>query len=167
MMLAARVGHDRRMWLACGGRQTLTSYQVRQPDSGHYPEVPQAHWDFLTDALEDYHEIDTHFFVHGCVYPDVPLHEQPTHMLYWEKLFDPGPHCSGKIMVCGHTRQVSGLPLNLGHTVCIDTGAYAEGSFGWLTCLDVLNSRYWQANQKGETRTGELEESEWDPATGE
>jgi len=164
MIVAAREGFDRRMWLACGGRTTLASYQVKQSDAGRFPEVPRTHWDFLISALQDYYEIDTHFFVHGSVYPDVPLAEQPTHMLYWEKLFDPVPHCSGKIMVCGHTRQLSGLPLNLGHSVCIDTGAYQSG---WLTCLDVLSNQYWQANQKGETRMGELEETEWDPATGE
>ena len=60
------------------------------------------------------------------------------------------PHCSGKVVVCGHTQQRSGLPLNLGHAVCIDTWAYGQG---WLTCLDVLSGRIWQANQAGRVRT--------------
>ena len=59
-------------------------------------------------------------------------------------------------MVCGHTRQVDGLPRNWGATVCIDTGAYERQ--GWLTCLDVATGRYWQANQQGRRRTGFLED---------
>jgi serine/threonine protein phosphatase 1 len=71
---------------------------------------------------------------------------------------DPAPHESGKIMVCGHTSQKVGRPRNVGHAVCIDTRAYGE--VGWLTCLDVASGRYWQANQKGETRAGWLEDCE-------
>jgi len=74
-------------------------------------------------------------------------------MLYWEQFNDP-PHESGKIMVCGHTPQRSGRPRDIGHAVCIDTGAHAGG---WLTCLDVMSGTYWQANQQGQTRTGILE----------
>src|SRR5262245_44760527 len=33
MMLHAREGVDRRMWLACGGKQTLESYDVPNPES--------------------------------------------------------------------------------------------------------------------------------------
>ena len=54
---------------------------------------------------------------------------------------------SGKVVICGHTRQLSGWPLDLGCAVCIDTGAYAGG--GWLTCLEVETGRFVQANQKG------------------
>jgi serine/threonine protein phosphatase 1 len=59
-------------------------------------------------------------------------------------------------MVCGHTEQHDGLPLNLGHAVCIDTHCFHPR--GWLTCLDVASGRYWQANQAGETRGGWLDE---------
>jgi hypothetical protein len=73
---------------------------------------------------------------------------------FWRERFaDPPPHQSGKIMVCGHTSQQSGLPRNIGHAVCIDTFVYGDG---WLTCLDVANGQYWQANQKGETRGDRL-----------
>jgi serine/threonine protein phosphatase 1 len=77
-------------------------------------------------------------------------------VLLWEKLHDPLPHVSGKVMVCGHTKQNSGVPLNLGHAVCIDTGVYEPD--GWLTCLDVRTGQYWQANQRGQTLTSRLEE---------
>ena len=101
----------------------------------------------------DYTETATHFFVHANAYPDIPLDEQPLYMLHWEKLGLTFPHLSGKIMVCGHTKQHSGEVLNRGHMVCLDTGAYANG---WLTCLDVTTGHLWQANQKGEMRTGTL-----------
>ena len=57
-------------------------------------------------------------------------------------------------MICGHTRQLDGLPRNLGSTVCIDTGAHAP--HGWLTCLDVDSGRFWQTNQQGQRRSGIL-----------
>jgi serine/threonine protein phosphatase 1 len=71
-------------------------------------------------------------------------------MLYWEQFIDPPAHESGKVMVCGHTPQKTGLPLSVGHAVCIDTWSYGAG---WLTCLDVTTDRVWQANEQGQTRT--------------
>ena len=139
-------------WLCCGGRETLASYgSPGQP--GTLDDVPDEHWDFL-EGLHDWYETDTHFFVHANVYPDMPLEEQPTFMLHWEKLYGAQPHESGKIMVCGHTSQRSGKPLNLGYAVCIDTWVYGQG---WLTCLDVENGLYWQANQQGESRMANLD----------
>jgi len=102
-----------------------------------------------------YHESGTHFFVHATVYPDLPLAEQPDYMLYWETLEAStwGPHESGKTMICGHSLQRSGRPLVLDHAICIDTGVYRDG---WLTCLDVAVEMYWQANERGQTRMGNL-----------
>jgi len=97
------------------------------------------------------------FFVHANYESHRPLSEQPEEMLYWEKFNDPPPHQSGKIMVCGHTPQKSGIPRNIGHAICIDTWAYGNG---WLTCLDVGSGKYWQANQRRETRGGQLPEAD-------
>jgi serine/threonine protein phosphatase 1 len=58
-------------------------------------------------------------------------------------------------MVCGHTSQKSGVPLNVGHAVCIDTRVYGKG---WLTCLDVTSGKVWQANQAGSVRTAWIDE---------
>ena len=110
---------------------------------------------FVFECLVDWHEIDTHFFVHANAYPDIPLDEQPTFMLRWEHLVDSAPHESGKIMVCGHMPQKNGVPLNLGHAICIDTHAWGGA---WLTGLDVKSGRYWQANERGETRTRWIDE---------
>ncbi len=158
MLLQACDGRDRRMWLSCGGRATLASYGIHTPDSAGFAKIPESHWRFLERSCRDFYQTETHFFVHANVSPDVDLADQPTSVLYWEKLgdHDTRPHCSGKVMVCGHTRQPDGLPLNLGHAVCIDTGAYEPD--GWLTCLEVATGFYWQANQQGQHRTGKLPE---------
>ncbi|MDA7980028.1 MAG: serine/threonine protein phosphatase [Pirellulales bacterium] len=143
-------------WLAYGGAETLESYG-RANGLGTIEDVPEHHWDFLTSHCVWHHEGPKHIFVHAGLEANVPLGEQDPLWLFWEKLRPEvaQPHVSGKIVVCGHTPQRSGLPLNLGHTVCIDTFVYGED--GWLTCLDVDSGQYWQANQRGELREGELE----------
>ncbi len=155
MMLQARESKEAmQCWLEVGGDATLASYSPFG-DSGKLIDVPDPHWQFLEEGLCGWHETDTHFFVHANAYPDCPLAEQPDFMLYWESFDRPPPHDSGKVMVCGHTPQKSGKPRNLGHAVCIDTWAYGRG---WLTCLDVASGRYWQANQRGQTNQGWLDE---------
>ena len=135
-------------WLGSGGKQTMQSYGLEPRWASLAAGVPPTHWRFLEDCRA-YHETATHFFVHANAYPDIPLAEQPDHMLFWERL-NPEllrEHESGKIMMCGHSSQRSGKPLNLGYAVCIDTWVYGHG---WLTCLDVRTGQYWQANQQGE-----------------
>jgi hypothetical protein len=67
----------------------------------------------------------------------------------------PKPHISGKTLICGHTPQRDGKPLNIGHAICLDAAA-CEGQ--WLTCLDVLSGQVWQANQKRELRISRIED---------
>jgi serine/threonine protein phosphatase 1 len=153
MCQAKRDAEEMREWLDNGGDTTLASYSVA--GFSHFDEIPQGHWDFLENSLLPFFEIDTHFFVHANAYPDFPIDDQPEYMLYWESFGEPAAHDSGKIMVCGHTPQKSGQPLNVGHAVCIDTWAQGDG---WLTCLDVKSGRYWQANEKGEARSDWLTE---------
>ena len=156
MMNTARGQEYLREWLLCGGKAALASYG--DPGLlGTLTDVPQEHWEFLISTCLDWYEIHSHFFVHANVYPDVELDEQPLHQLHWEPLLKgySSPHCSGKIMVCGHTCQKSGRPLNLGHAVCIDTWVYGNG---WLTCLDVESGRYWQVSKSLQQRTGYLED---------
>jgi len=156
LMLAARNDEaSLRGWLNVGGRQALASYSPFG-DPGRLVDVPDAHWAFLESELRGWYESETHFFVHANASPDIPLADQPDFMLYWEEFNDPPPHESGKIMVCGHTSQKSGLPRSVGHAICIDTWAHGKG---WLTCLDVAEGVYWQANQAGETRTRWLDPS--------
>jgi serine/threonine protein phosphatase 1 len=72
-------------------------------------------------------------------------------VLRWESLrnHQPGPHYSGKPAVVGHTAQKDGEILDLGHLKCIDT--YCYGGY-WLTALDVLSGRIWQADPGGQLR---------------
>jgi serine/threonine protein phosphatase 1 len=141
-------------WLCCGGIETLQSYGLPLGAEA-LKQVPAAHWEFLDDVCVDWHEIDTHFFVHAQADPQLPFEDQPLYLLHWEPLHEIGPHVSGKTMVCGHTKQRSGRPRNWGHAVCIDTWVYGEG---WLTCLDVKSGKFWQANKHGEVREDWLDE---------
>ena len=108
------------------------------------------HYEFLEGCL-DYHETDSHIFVHANYFPDIPMSEQEVGMLRWESLRDmtPGPHESGKTVIVGHTSQKGGEILDLGHLVCIDT--YCHGS-GRLTALDVRTGEVWQADREGRVR---------------
>ena len=150
MMMQARGGEaELADWLQNGGVTTLASYAPLDGDPGKLSDVPDQHWAFLEHDCRAYFETDTHLFVHANAYSDLPLSEQPDFMLYWEKIGSQPAHESGKTLVCGHTPQKSGKPLNLGHAVCIDTWVYGRG---WLTCLDVDTGRSWQSNQQGQSR---------------
>jgi serine/threonine protein phosphatase 1 len=156
MMMGAKEGgkDDLNFWLACGGIDALKSYV---PD-GQFPtldDIPPTHWHFLKHTCCDFFETETHVFVHANLHPELPLDRQTTAHLHWEGFSERWhrPHCSGKIMICGHTEQRNGLPLNLGTGICIDTWAYGNG---FLTCLDVTTGNYSQANELGETRTANL-----------
>jgi len=122
---------------------TMDSYGVT---SVH--DIPESHWEFLR-VCKPYVELDRHIFVHACVEADRPISEQNGYTLVHKKFVDEGAHCSGKTVICGHTAQSKHRPLDVGHTICIDTDA---GRDGWVTCLDVDTYDYWQANEGGESR---------------
>jgi serine/threonine protein phosphatase 1 len=152
MMLDIRRAGIDPLWLSYGGNITLRSYGIAEDDIDLrqvLAKIPKRHWRFLEELLP-YYETEEHIFVHANLYPNLPLEEQPDYMLYWERLDEPVAHFSGKTVICGHTRQKSGVPLDLDTSICIDTNVY-DG--GWLTCLDLLSGRIWQANEQGETRT--------------
>ncbi len=143
----------RRHWLEYGGVATLKSYARFESDRPTLDDVPEEHWSFLENCLHPFFETERHFFVHANAFPSIALAEQPEFMLYWERFDDPPPHESGKIMVCGHTSQPSGLPRTNGHAICIDTCAYGGG---WLTALDIDSGTLWQANEAAQTRKLDL-----------
>jgi serine/threonine protein phosphatase 1 len=137
-------------WLYHGGAQTLDSYGRGAGVDG----LDAAHLDFIR-TWGDVYETDGHFFAHGNYVAARPLDRQPWADLRWQSLkwHTPGPHCSGKTAVLGHTSNKQGQILNLGHLVCIDT--YACGGF-WLTAFDVTTGRVWQSSESGAFRAGEL-----------
>ncbi len=153
MTEARRDKGELRNWLSVGGVQTMNSY-VESGWRATFDNIPPEHWEFLEEGLFDFFETDTHIFVHANLEPGTPLADQTDTYLFWEFLNGPVRHVSGKIMVCGHSSQRSGLPKAWPTTYCLDTGAYAGG---WLTCLDVRSQTYWQANAVGETRAAELD----------
>ena len=114
-------------WLLYGGLQTLESFGVdlANPD---FQLFDAEIVDFLKSECSRYWEDEKHIFVHAGVDPLIPLDQQSDKLLFWDKL-DPNfsGHQSGKKVVCGHTRQTSGIPLNLGQLLCLDTNVYGGG----------------------------------------
>ena len=145
MMLHAKDSRsDLQFWLACGGDAALDSYG----STSSLDLIPAAHFRLLEQCLP-FFETDTHFFVHANYKPVLPLNRQDDSTLRWLSLQDyvPGPHCSGKIAVLGHTPQPD--VLDLGHLICLDTGC-CNG--GWLTALDVMSGTVWQVDERGRQR---------------
>lgn len=140
-------------WLLYGGLQTLESFGVdlANPD---FQLFDAEIVDFLKSECSRYWEDEKHIFVHAGVDPSLPLDQQTDKLLFWDKL-DPNflSHHSGKKVVCGHTRQISGEPLNLKNLLCLDTNVYGGG---WLTCCDLNTMEYWQANALGEFRQAKI-----------
>lgn len=150
MMLNARINQsDKYRWGQFGGIETLESYATMDDDIADLADVPESHWNFLS-RLKRFYETETHIFVHATVDPRLSMSEQSNRTLFWDRYSHQFPgHVSGKIVVCGHKSQDSGLPVSNGHAICIDTAA-CKGQ--WLTCLDVESGVIWQANQDGATR---------------
>lgn len=149
-MIEARKGAKAlEYWKRIGGDATLESYP-----GGRLDGVPPDHWEFLVDGCRDWYETESHIFVHATLEPKKKLEDQPQQALHWERLDEKAkPHRSGKTVICGHTSQRDGRPLDLGHTICIDTGCV----YGlWLTCLDVQSGRMWQSNLRGQVREAHL-----------
>ncbi len=134
-------------WLQFGGDATLKSYGCQSP-----ADFPPEHIEFLRNCV-DYHETENHFFVHASYLEDLPLADQPKEILLWDSLRCrvPGPHCSGKTAIVGHTAQADGEIVDVGHLICIDTWIYGEGR---LTLMDVQSGQLWQADKTGRLRRG-------------
>ena len=159
MMLDAWRGGrgEKEMWLSVGGAACLGSYGASPGRSGTLESIPPEHWNFLQNELVAYHETDRFLFVHAGVMCDVDMTDQPDYALFWDFLPDAMRHHSGKLVICGHTSQRSGEPKVIPGAVCIDTRVHAGG---WLTCLDALSGRYWQADMLGRTREGYIDYEE-------
>lgn len=143
------------MWIRCGGDATLNSYRPADSKRLKLSDIPDEHYEFLRSTCQLYHETETHIFVHGGVATHLSMADQSEEDLLWQKLRNAHPHESGKTVVCGHTAQASGWPLDAQHTICIDTWVYGDG---WLTCLDVESLHFWQTKSSGETRESTLQD---------
>ncbi|MGK7886820.1 MAG: metallophosphoesterase family protein [Crocosphaera sp.] len=153
MMLDTFHGRDNNnFWVNVAGKTTLFSYNNNN-NQDSLSNIPAQHLTFVQHHCLDWYETENHIFVHANVDPDLPLHKQSEHDLFWQKIYPRPSHYSGKIVVCGHTSQKDGCPVNMGHQICIDTWACGQG---WLTCLDVDTGEIWQTNQKGKLLTGHI-----------
>jgi serine/threonine protein phosphatase 1 len=145
-------------WLRAGGLATLGSYGPRpgraaDAAAAAAPDVtaiPPEHIDFFR-SCRDYHETDTHLLLHANYDPALPFARQDRVTIRWQSLRDsvPGPHCSGKTAIVGHTPTRSGEIFDVGYLKCLDTYCYGGG---WLTALDLASGQVWQANRDGAIR---------------
>jgi serine/threonine protein phosphatase 1 len=140
---AHRSGDGGLFWIECGGDETLRSFGCDDVES-----MPDYVFDFLNETRL-YYETEKFIFVHANVDAEVPMESQSANTLLWRHLEYAPAHCSGKVVICGHTPQASGLPVHFGSAVCIDTDV---GRSGWLTCYEPLRGRYWQCNADGKRR---------------
>ena len=117
-------------------------------------DLPRKQMEFIGSCVS-WHQTERHIFVHASAEPDRELSEQDDDVLFWQHVHSAPPrHQSRKVMICGHTPQPSGMPKNWGAAVCIDTGS---GRGGWLTGLDVWTGHYWQTDEMGRSREGDIE----------
>ena len=138
------------IWETLAGEAPLRSYGKGCTQS-LLELVPDAHIDFLQNRCQNFYESDSFIFVHGGIRPHLEPSEEEIYRLQWMVLSSAAQHLSTKTVVCGHSAQESGRIVDLGHTICIDTGI-SKG--GFLTCLDLTNFRYVQASADGEVRSG-------------
>ncbi|HMP15413.1 MAG TPA: metallophosphoesterase family protein [Gemmatales bacterium] len=140
-----------RVWQMYGGRETLASYGVNNPDYETWQHaIPEQHWQFFREGMVDAVEENDFVLVHGGYDPHLPWEKQPWDEFRGLKWNKSEPHGSGKGVVCGHTHPGNCLPVSVGHAICIDTWVY--GSDGWLTALELESRSYVQANQQGMVR---------------
>ena len=139
-----------RGWIRNGGREALESYAG---ENATLDDIPIDHWLFFEHTCLPYYENDTHLFVHASADPTLTLDQQTPYTLRWQRFNDPAPHRFGKILICGHTPQRSGLPRNIGHAVCLDTGIHAGR---YLTCLHLESGHIIQSDPAGKTRESRL-----------
>lgn len=129
-----------------GGQETLDSY------NGSLDNVPASHWSFLENAIL-YYELDDYICVHGGVDAKLPLLGQSPQTLLNLRFHKAQPHVSGKVVICGHTRQMDGTPKLENQTLCIDTNVF-DG--GYLTAFNTETKVFYQVNAIGERKSFHL-----------
>ncbi len=143
------MGPNMAQWLANGGQATIDSYRRASEDG--LASLPKRHFRFMEDDCHNWVELNRYICVHGGLLASKPIAEVTTALLHWKRT-DPKTeprHCSGKIVVCGHTIQHDGYPGYGHNAIGLDTGACYGG---WLSCLDLLSGECWQANELGKVR---------------
>jgi len=121
---------DGRMWLGCGGAETLKSYGAKWTPSDAATCIPKRHRRFLT-ALTLMHREGDYAFAHAGVRPGVDLDNQRAEDVLWIRArFLDTTRDFGAVVVHGHTPV--DVPDVLNNRIAIDTRAWASGT---LTAL--------------------------------
>lgn len=144
------------LWVVNSGTATLNSYGAPDDQRSFARHIPDAHWDFLDRQCLDWFEMRDFLLVHAGALPHLPMDRQPGQALHWLRLHELEPHQSGKTIVCGHTPQPGGSIAVLPGMICIDSGCGTIPEGGCATCLDLHSGEFWQANEDGPVRTGEV-----------
>lgn len=150
-MLLEILGHGEidgpalQAWLYSGGHSTINSYG----EDG----VRQDHIEWMR-TLPLYMDLGDTWLVHAGVHPRLPIEKQTAEQFCWirdEFHRMPEPYFANKLIIIGHTITFTLPGVQPGRIaqgqgwLDIDTGAYHPKS-GWLTGLDLTNSRVYQAN---------------------
>lgn len=140
-----KTGDEPAIWWNQGGQRTAESYNF------DYESVPQAHIDFLENAVSYYIDTKNRIFVHGGFNPDTPIETQDIEFLTWDRtlLCDYAPNHIIKNyahVFVGHTSTQffnTLEPVTFHNLTCVDTGA------GWNGRLTIMNvdgiSQFWQS----------------------
>jgi serine/threonine protein phosphatase 1 len=141
-----RDGSEYPLWWNQGGRATAQSYEF------HHMNVPKRHIDFLAHSVPYYIDNKNRVFVHGGFDPSMPIEDQFTEVLTWDRslLCDYAPDHVIKgynHVFVGHTStQFLGgavYPVTFNNLTGMDTGG---GWNGKLSIMDVDTFEVWQSD---------------------
>lgn len=124
------------LWLQNGGTDALQSYSLKNPLQW-WESIPDSHWSFIRATLMDYITPRYHFVHAGLLLPGQSWEgaEYKLDPRLWIR--EPFLSCrasyEGRIVVFGHTPQMSGRPLVQRHKIGLDTGAVFGGPLTMAT----------------------------------
>lgn len=151
-LLSFLFGSPKALWLNSGG--SITSSEIEK--TGRKESLVDS-WLKLIEQLHLYTEIEVngqiYWFMHAGCEPDVPLTEQKTKTLLWDRslAMHPQLHQGKQIIVLGHTPvQALGYQarpqwLQDGRLVLMDTGSFMEN--GRVSCADLLSGEVYQSSR--------------------
>ena len=117
-------------WLQNGGTDALDSYGINDY-SDWFENIPEEHWEFVENTRIEYVVSGYHFVHAGLVPPGVRWHMAGTGLepRLWirDEFLKSTADFEGRIVVFGHTPQMSGRPLIQPTKLGIDTGAVFGG----------------------------------------
>jgi serine/threonine protein phosphatase 1 len=113
------------IWWRNGGNRTAKSYGASR--NTWRRAIPPAHWEFFGSTALEYTEGGYHFVHAGLVPPGVVWEEPEDPRLWIREPFIESEHDFGRIVVFGHTPQLSMAPLVMPNKICLDTAAVFGG----------------------------------------